>query len=253
MNHPIPEPLRNPDFRFFLVGSDSKNPIEKRWNTDNNYSFFESKLLNHVRGGGNVGVLAGIGGLLIIDFDDAAYQEEKEKLLPKTFTTRTACKGLHHLFYILDGESFQTVGVGDDPRLADLMSVGGRCVVPPSSIKGRLYSPVNDLPLATITPEQLKEVFGLSEFRKARCRRQYSTEPQPELIQKSVDALLALGVPRTSERHFKCPFHSSKGGSCLWVGLDGNLHCFHCNRHFDTAEEFVIEFERINGGIHILI
>ncbi len=253
MNHPIPLQLRNPDFKFFLVGRDSKFPLEKRWNSTNNYAFFESKLLGHIGGGGNVGVLAGIGNLLIIDFDDKAYQSEKECLLPKTFTTRTAVKGLHHLFYILDGEPFQTVGIGDEPRLADLMSIGGRCVIPPSHIKGKYYSPVNSLPIAKITPEQLKDVFGLSEFRKARSRRQYSSEPQPVLIQKSIDVLLKLGVPRTSERHFRCPFHSSKGGSCLWVGLDGNLHCFHCSYHANNIEDFVIEFERLNGGVHILI
>jgi len=33
----IPAPLQNPDFRFVKILRSEKNPIEKRWQTDNNY------------------------------------------------------------------------------------------------------------------------------------------------------------------------------------------------------------------------
>ena len=100
----IPIQLRNTEFRFFLVKRGDKTPFEKRWNSDNCYKFFSKKLNNHIENGGNYGICTGYGNLIVIDFDDEAYQKKKSPLLPKTFTVKSAGKGLKHFYYVLKGK-----------------------------------------------------------------------------------------------------------------------------------------------------
>ena len=249
MRHPIPEQLRNPDFRFFLIGRGSKFPIEKRWNNDNNYMFFETKVANHIRGGGNVGVCTGFGRLVVIDFDDADFQKEKESLMPDTFTTKSAGKGLKHYYYLLKGEMFAKMGIDrGDVRVADIQA--GRCglTIPPSKIGGRFYSVVRDEEIAEITVPELSKIFGLKSFRKARQRRtDFSDEVMPLKIQATIDLFKKVGIPRTDNRHFRCPLHPMKGKGNLWVGDQGEIHCFHCGFHKESAEKFLEWWEERDG------
>ena len=96
--------------------------------------FFEPKLQNHILNGGNVGICTGYGNLIVIDFDDEAYQNLKEKLLPKTFTIRTAGKGLKHFYYLLNGEMIKSVGIGIENRVCYILAAAKGAVIPPSVI-----------------------------------------------------------------------------------------------------------------------
>ena len=245
--------------------------------------FFEPKLINHIQRGGNVGVSTGFGRLIVIDFDFAEYQKEKEGLMPNTFTTKSAGKGLKHFYYLLKGEMFAKIGVDNywmdgkklSPaeqdkllksttgrhrqelidegglvveRVADIQA--GRCglTIPPSKINGKYYSVVRDEEIVEITVSQLSTIFDLKYFRKARQRRtNFSDEEQPIKIQEAIDLFKKLGVPRASERHFRCPLHTMKGNGNLWVGNDGSIHCFHCGFHKDSAADFLRWWEERDG------
>lgn len=248
----IPNQLLNSEFRFFLVGANRKTPIEKRWNTENCYMFFENKLLNHISNGGNIGICTGYNNLIVIDFDVKDYQDLKEPMLPKTFTVKTAIKGLHHLYYFLDGVMIRKIGIGLDPRLADIQAGKDGIVIPPSTIKDKCYTIVNDRPIAHIDCKTLNRVFGIKDFKESRRKKFKEEEPQPKKIQEAINLFKQLGIKRTNHRHFKCPFHRMSGAGNLWVGCSGSIYCFHCLGWWKNANDFKAKWQEVNGDIVII-
>ena len=255
MNHPIPEQLRNTEYRFFLIGNNSKFPIEKRWNKDNNYMFFEEKLIKHINRGGNVGVATGYGQLIVIDFDNKEYQTNKEELLPKTFTTRSANKGLHHYYYILTDSMIKKIGIDlKDERVADIQASSCGLTIPPSKINKKYYSIVDESPINKISLKLLKKIFDLDKVLNARQRNtNFSTEEQPIKIQEAIDLFKKIGIPRTADRFYKCPHHKMSGLGNMHIFSNGSIHCFHCGAHYHSAKHFLDYWEQKNGGIKILI
>ncbi len=281
MKKDIPEQLKNPDYRFFLARTGlrwGKLPLEKRWNSDNCYMFFEPKLIKHIESGNNVGVCTGFGNLIVIDFDDKEFQDKKAHLLPKTFTVRTACKRLKHMYYNLEGDMISRRGIDKymlngieisrgryenykvactlkeikkleekeilvNERIMDIQASRCGVICPPSIIGSRMYSVVDESPVANISREILTKVFGISNFWKAHRRRIYGNV-QPEQIQEAITILKEMKVERTRDRHFRCPFHSSYSKQSLWVGDQGNLYCFHCQRYWNDIYQFMRD---ING------
>lgn len=98
----IPNQLKKEEFRFILINKESKVPIEKDWQTKNNYRYDDPKLLNHISKG-NYGVLLGHGGLIVIDADTEEFAKEIEKKLPETFTVETGSGGRHY-YYLSDAK-----------------------------------------------------------------------------------------------------------------------------------------------------
>lgn len=287
----ILEQLKNPNYRFFLAPKNSKIAFEPAWNTKNCYMFFEPKLLTHLRFGNNIGICTGINSLIVIDFDDKEYQDLKVPFLPPTFTVLSAGKRLKHLYYHLIGEMIAKVGVDkhvlnglemslndyqmlkaeNSPqslniliklkkliitRRMDIQAAGNGICCPPSSVDGRLYSVVNDVPIANIECSELMNVFsektvsgkpspfGGIEFSEKKKSKNFRTDVQPDKIQHTLDVLEELGVIRTNTRHYKCPFHNMAGAGNLFVGDSGHLHCFNCNRHWNTVEGFREDMKR---------
>jgi len=100
----IPKRLMELDFRFYLLGKGSKIPQEKLWNSKNNYPYFHSKLIAHLKKDSNYGICTGYGNLIIIDFDDYDFYKGVRNKLPYTFTVTSAGKRCPHYYYILEGE-----------------------------------------------------------------------------------------------------------------------------------------------------
>ena len=71
----ISKQLQNKDFRFCLIRKQSKAPFEKEWQKKG-YEFNDPKLLEHLKKGGNYGVIGGYGDLRILDIDDKNKVEE---------------------------------------------------------------------------------------------------------------------------------------------------------------------------------
>ncbi len=102
----IPKQLQNEAFRFNLVQKKEKKPVEKDWTIKNNYKFNDSKLIEHLNGGGNYGVLGCFGKLIIIDCDDELASTLVKESLPKTFTVKAS--KLPHFYYICkDGKNLK--------------------------------------------------------------------------------------------------------------------------------------------------
>ena len=247
----IPNRLCWPEYRFYLVSSGGKIPIEKNWNEPkdgSNYMFHDSHLEQH---SGNLGVCCGIGDLVVLDFDSAQFYQEKKDMLPETFMVRTATKRLPHLYYIMAGEMIRKTRIlapgKDGVTLCDIQGARSGVVCPGSTIGRRYYEVEHDVPLATTTREELEKVFGIR--LNANPRKEYADQPEnPEAIRKTIEALKALGIRRTALANFCCPFHESKRMSSLTVfGSEGLLHCFHCGRTW-TIERFAIELSKFKEG-----
>ena len=110
----IPERLKDINFRFYLIGKDSKIPQEKKWNSVNNYPYFHSKLINHLKADCNYGICTGFGNLIIIDFDSYDFYEKVKKKLPWTFTSVSANKRYPHYYYLLNDGTIKKVGINDN-------------------------------------------------------------------------------------------------------------------------------------------
>jgi len=231
----LPSQLKNTNFRFFLVGRNGKKPIEKKWNTLKNYPYFHTDLLNHLKGGGNIGIVTGIHNIIVLDFDDWDFYVSVKDKLPKTFTVKTAKSKKPHYYYILKGEMIKKVGVDDDKRKRLMDIQADRCgiICPPSTINRTYYVEYTDRPIATITIEELKALFNIKP-RQPSVYTGGEIECDDKAVLESIKLLEQHHIKRTKERHFVCPFHPSTGQANLWVGNDGILHCFHCGFHGDV-------------------
>jgi hypothetical protein len=105
----IPTQLCDGNFRFILLRSRGKEAIETGWNKDKNYTFEDPKLLRHIEGGGNYGVIPTSGGMCILDADeyDTLHKIGALSVFDNTFMVRTGsdqeryhyyvkCEGLEH-------------------------------------------------------------------------------------------------------------------------------------------------------------
>ncbi len=259
MKSPIPKALQNPSLRFFLAGKSDpkwqKLPIEKRWNGNpgNNYRFFDERLLNHILKGGNYGVLGGFGNLIILDFDDWGYYKQirgeynKEKKdfdnLPRTFTVQTANKETYHKYYYLKGEMFKKIGVDIlGKRVCDIQAQGSGVIGPESRYNRKYYTIRYNDPIATIEIEKLVELFNIQP-KKYKEWQGETAKDSPEADKQALKILEHLKVERTSERHFKCPYHESQGGKSLHLFLSGTLYCFHCQKRWTDIQDFVDDYQ----------
>lgn len=235
-----------PEFKFFLIRENSKIPYELKWNSDNNYHFFDPKLMKH---NGNYGICTGPGNLIIIDFDDTKYYNSVSSKLPPTFTVLSAGKRLPHMYYLLDGEMFKKIAIkGKDKNvLCDIQADRCGIVGPGSTIERKFYAVVNNRAIANIGLEQLRAVFNINPTQK----REYTGDNQdnPELVQKTIKILLKFGVQRTANTNFKCPFHPSINGNSLSILPNGNLYCFHETKHW-FLDNFIKDMEAKNGRVN---
>jgi len=243
----IPDRLKTPELRFYLVRSNGKIPIEKNWNESGgaNYSWMERHLRTYR---GNYGVVCGIGKLVVLDFDDLETYEANKHYLPPTFTVRTATKRLPHLYYYLKGKMISRSSIRDEDGKTLVDVQGARSgVVGPGSVIGRKFYDVElDIPIATISRSVIEDAFLTS----LADHSSYSgaVEDDPVEIAAVMRGLETLGIQRTGATHFTCPFHESRRGESLTVFAAGALHCFHCERTWQSFEDFAIDYSRFKNG-----
>ena|SRR3990167_5678233 len=240
----IPSQLKIPELRFALCERNGKIPIEKAWNKENNYSFFEDRLLNHLKANGNYNVCTGFANLIVIDFDCEIYQQIISHKLPKTFTTKTANKGLYHKYYFFEGEMIKKIGIGFDNRLCDIQAKGQAVIGPGSVINRKIYTIADESEIQTITKEQLKEIFQIKSFSKPRSGNDFDPTGKPEEVKKMALLLKHLGVENTHDNYYKCFKHSMNGHGNVCLYNNAHLHCFHCGFHVSSADDLAVEYLR---------
>jgi len=169
----IPKQLQNQGFRFVLLGKGGtpkgKVPFEKAWQT-NGYVFNDARLLAHLDAGNNIGVIGGYGNLRILDVDKPPLATEISQKT-NTFSVRTGSGGIH--FYFIS--DYGTNHVLKD-ECGELRANNYQVVIPPSLHPNlNYYQVLNDVPIQTISKEELYEL--IKPFLKPEPN--FSTEYTP--------------------------------------------------------------------------
>jgi len=236
----IPQQLQNSLFRFVKLGSFNsqqseknnwhcKAAFEKDWQTQNNYSFNDGSLLDHLKTGANYGVIGGYGGLIIIDGDCPEVAEDIKKL-PKTFMVKSK-KGAHYYFFcpeLTENIKFK----GPDPKTDyGQIQVKKKYVVGPNSIhpSGIKYQP-NDLDIAWISKEDLfsalKDWLEYEETEDV-----FDPKYKSDYIDFPISNLLSYcsGFKKISDGYIgPHPIHGSTNGKNLHINTRENK--FYCHR-----------------------
>jgi len=186
----IPSQLKIDGFRFILVKSKSKAAIEKDWNKDKNYRFDDPKLLEHLRRGGNYGVIPSSDNLCIVDADDYTRlgQLGVIDVFSHSFIVRTGSEEERYHYYV------RCEGIGNikkipffdlvisEKHLGEIFCPGcSAYVLGPGCIhpSGRVYQIVNDVPIPSISVEILdKEFFQRSRVEGLRLMTAFNMPPK---------------------------------------------------------------------------
>lgn len=263
----IPKQLQNKDFRFILVKPNDKPPIEHKWQTINHYTYDDEKIVNHLKSGGNIGIICGeqSNGLRILDDDSP------KKGLIKTFIDNfgETFRVRDHLYFMFDNKSsnkiifeskkvlFKDSKGNMTPHLGECQGTSTFCVTAPSNHPdGSKYELKQDLPIATISYEKFKEVFGeyFKEKKQKIIRNHKPNDWKGDNITDipigniiSFDGLRDVGNHCLQGTH---PKHGSGNGMNFRVDTENNTWiCFRCNnrdsRGCGGASELIAVMEGI--------
>lgn len=243
----IPKQLQRNDFRFIFI-NEEKAAIEKAWGKINNYLYDEKKLLDFISNNKKYGIVCGYGNLVIIDFDKEEVQDELINLFPTTFTTKSAGKGLYHLYYICDEQKGFRVNDINGERVADIQGEGTYIVAPNTELKGKKYEIIKDVEISKINMETIRKIFS-PYLSMEKTKKKSSIESKDHEVKqimeriKVPDLLRQWGIP-LNKNPTECPFHDSSGGKCLSYN-DNLWHCFHCDSG-GTVINLVMEKEGLS-------
>lgn len=230
----IPIQLQDPKFRFIKVKAKSKDPIEKKWTTKNNYQYKDEELQEHIKGGGSYGVACGYGDLLGLDADDKRIIDIIEDKLPKTFTVKTR-HGFHYYYIcsnvingVLENEKKENIG---HIQFKGKQLIGVGCM----HETGFIYEVVKDVPIAKVTYEDVKKYLGKyiiqEKKKKVKTEAREETDSIIVEIKKKInlkDVMKYYGMD-LSKNPTKCLFHTSKGEKSFSYD-DDVWNCFNCDR-----------------------
>jgi putative DNA primase/helicase len=156
----IPKNLHNKDFRFTLLRG--KIPIEKDWQKDNNYTFYDDKLKKHKD---NIGVICGKGNLFVIDIDGNGENTLNKLLekLPETYIVKTGKQGFH-MFYVSDELISGTAFNFNDSHI-DIKADRGQVVMEGSTHPEtkKKYTCFMDKPITFVKKKDFEEVFEIKQ------------------------------------------------------------------------------------------
>lgn len=226
----IPQRLQQNQFRFIKV-RENKAPIEEEWTTKNNYLYYEAE--RFIEKDKRYGIVTGYGNLLVIDFDKKEIQDEILPKLPETFMTKSAGKGLLHLYYIVDKpESFKVLDLNKE-TLADIQGEGKQVIGPGSILKNKEYTIAKDIDIARLDIAEIKGVFSkwINLENNINKSDRKEVDKDCEKIKEKIkipDLLQEWGID-TTKNPTSCPLHSSQGGRCFSYN-ENVWHCFHCEQ-----------------------
>lgn len=262
----IPKQLQKKEFRFIKVANKDKRPIEKDWTNANNYSFEDFEIIEHLKSGGNYGVVSTFGNLIIVDCDDILLEEDISKL-PQTFTVRTGGGGLH-AYYLSDLSEkiilkdplrieINKKGNKDFKHLGEIQS-NKAMVVGPGSVHetGNKYEIINDIEIAKINKEEIIDIFGKYGETKIKKSKTLFDDSNIELFQdpivKNIKNKIKIKELMKEEGYdlkknpTECLLgHDSQGKKNFSYNKDEGLwHCFNCGKGGDIFD-FIMEHKKI--------
>lgn len=246
----IPEQLRNHRF----IKTNGKMPIEQQWSTVTNYFIDDPIFQQFLQQGSSYGVLCGFNNLLVIDLDNESIQKEllaNYEIFNKTFTVKTAGKGLFHFYFYTDEkpDSFKCMDESYN-TLIDAQGVGKQ-VIGAGSIgtNGKMYEVINNLPIAKVQYSVIRNIISAYDQiknKKISIQQNGTKNKVIEQIRNKIKiskVLSDIGID-VCRNPTACPFHTSTGGRCLSFTED-LWNCFHCGKKGDIFS-LVMELNHCN-------
>jgi len=171
----IPDQLIDGSFRFIRLKKRNKEPIDEKWQVDNNFAATDERLTAYIAKGYNYGVICVANDVCILDADNYERLEQLGALdcFPDPFTVRTGSTAneRYHIYFKCPGLGGKKIPFFDltneKSHLGEIYQmgspaycVGPNCIHP----SGNRYTVVNSSPIATLTLEEIDQVF----FSKVR-------------------------------------------------------------------------------------
>jgi len=249
----IPEQLKKEgEFRFILIKTKEKIPIEKNWQQLNNYAWDDPKLQEHLQKGGNYGVLCGKGNLIVIDFDDKKTQEELEPKLPTTFTVKAS--KLHHKYFFIDEMLEKKIPIKNEKKetIMDIQATGSQVIGAGSKHpNGQTYIIVDPSDIASI---KKKDLFALLDPYQKKDDEEIIIKKTLKGDKDNVLKLIKQKIPLSqimgeigfdiTRSPTECIWHGSKGkANFSWSDTKGLYHCFNCGAKGDVIKLYMIWYD----------
>lgn len=222
---------------FCLVKAGNKDPSVggKGWQKPENLMYADDpRLQQHLKRGGNYGVVGGFG-LVIVDVDLDELKQLVRDHLPRTFTVQSPGSKGWHLYFLCSLEKPLRLRDKDGENVGDIQGQG-KMVVGPGCIhpNGDVYKIVDDRPLAQVTREQLLEAFKEYVIPDREIQRVEAAAHQERRdLKVDLDILQVVSLAglhkRGNEYYGPHPVHGSTGGQNFWVNSSENV--WHCFRH----------------------
>ncbi|GAG54757.1 unnamed protein product, partial [marine sediment metagenome] len=230
----IPKQLQNDKFRFIKIRSDTRKlPLEKEWQSKNNYKYNDPKFIEYLKDAKGYGVLCGCDHLAVIDADTKEVENAVTNGLPKTFVIETGSGGYH--YYIipdLDNKIVLQIGEKKNRKHYGEVQSTGNQVIGSGSLhpSGNKYKIKINADIATITKEKLHGV--LADFIEDKTAAWGDGSETPiSAIAGEISGLKRYG----KELQGSHPIHGSTGGMNFTINTEKNLwHCFRCNTGGDA-------------------
>ncbi|GAB7015694.1 hypothetical protein JCM10550A_10610 [Methanogenium cariaci] len=205
-NHPVVIPPQLHGCRFILLKPKRKEPLEY-WK-EQNYAHDSPRLLQHIRQGGNYGVMV-TGDLCVLDADNvpALYDEPFfSDLIENSFmvsTGRAPIPGAHIYFRCPDLPPIKTVlKTATDKDLGDVRGPDSMTyVVGPGSIHpdtGKTYEITNDVAPVTVPLEKVRAFIDRYDVKKkAKTKRTAEARTDAPQRHNSANISESLGLKVT--------------------------------------------------------
>jgi hypothetical protein len=243
-----PRLREHPGLRYVVILNGHKKPEGKKWTTDANYAYGDPVLAGYLAEGHNYGVLTGVADLIVFDGDDINRLEALGIIqqLPDTLLSRTG-RGGHHYFMFCPGLKDKIIledpelkdDDGDPLHLGEIQALGQQ-VVGPGSIhpNGKKYTIVNDVPIATITKDELLEILKPLQIKTGVQDQPTRSRRSCGRTGGSIGDLIPIDQvawPKDikersgAEVRGSHPLHGSDSGKNFSVNTSKN--CWHCFRH----------------------
>lgn len=231
----IPEKLKEAKFKFILLKKKEKIPIEKEWPTKKNYFWDNPTLQNHIKRGGNYGVI-GDGNHVIIDADAEELKNILETKLPETFTVESPGSKGWHCYFLSNLNGPIRLKNNNNQNIGDIQGIGKQ-VVGPSCIhpNGKEYKIVKDIPPKKISEEKIKKVFSDYiakdvEIGDDEKRAIKEIKDRDKIDINITDVAFPRNAKRKGDEIFGIhPIHGSDTKQNFWVNTTKNSwHCFRC-------------------------
>jgi P4 family phage/plasmid primase-like protien len=249
----IPPQLSNPEFRFIRVATKGKRPIDDAWQKNANYPHDSPILAEHMKAGGNYGIICGPGEVRVLDCDEAARLDDLGILakFPRTFSVQSR-PGRVHRYYLIPELKKKIILFdpilkdenGQPLHLGEIQGPGTQIIGPGSihAATGKPYEVIDDSPIAALSIDQVKAAIeGLKTSRLDANIEKLDAMPRRAAPHKEDDPFQSIRIDKIAypsgetrrigdEIQGAHPVHGSTTGKNFRIDLKKNTwFCDRCH------------------------